>query len=149
MIVYRLTLEKYGNELSASGVEGRWNYKSEYVIYTAASRSMSLLENLVHRGFFRISSQFIMFSLQIPDKLKIKTLPGELFKGGNSLEINKSRRIGSDWLRSQEDAVLEVPCSIIPEESNYVLNVMHPDFKKIKLLDVTPFRIDQRLKVRS
>ena len=49
MLVYRIVLEKYAS-LYASGVEGRWNSSGAKVLYTASSRALACLENVVHRS---------------------------------------------------------------------------------------------------
>ena len=43
-------------------------------------------------------------------------------------------------------AVLRVPSAIVTEESNYVLNPAHPDFRHIQFFSPEPFRFDPRLK---
>jgi RES domain-containing protein len=40
---------------------------------------------------------------------------------------------------------LQVPSSIIEHESNYLLNPLHPDFKRVKRSAPQPFVIDLRL----
>lgn len=42
-------------------------------------------------------------------------------------------------------AVLAVPSVIIPQETNYLLNPQHPDFKKIKIGKPEDFGFDPRL----
>jgi RES domain-containing protein len=44
-----------------------------------------------------------------------------------------TRRLGDDWARSLRSAILAVPNIIIPDETNYLLNPAHPDFRKITL----------------
>jgi RES domain-containing protein len=55
------------------------------------------------------------------------------------------QEIGDDWLRTTKSAVLQVPSSIIEHESNYLLNPLHPDFKRVKRSAPRPFVIDLRL----
>lgn len=43
-------------------------------------------------------------------------------------------------------AVLIVPSAVMPLERNYVLNVLHPDFRKIAFGQSEPFPFDPRLK---
>lgn len=43
------------------------------------------------------------------------------------------QKIGTDWVASGVSAVLEVPSAIIQGESNFLLNVLHPDFGNIQL----------------
>jgi len=149
MLVYRLTIQKYGKELQASGIEGRWNSRGEYVIYTASSRSLALLENLVHRGYSGMNAPFYLFTLELPENTAIQKISKDIFTDAikNPDGIIISRKAGSDWLRQWKTVVLEVPASVVPEESNFVLNVSHPDFQKIKVVEVKPFEIERRLKM--
>ena len=45
-----------------------------------------------------------------------------------------------------DTAVLCVPSAVIPEESNYVLNPEHKDFRHVEFLSSEPFLFDPRLK---
>jgi hypothetical protein len=42
-------------------------------------------------------------------------------------------------------AVLAIPCAIIPEQENDVINPAHPDFHRLGLADPEPFTFDPRL----
>ncbi|HYU45796.1 MAG TPA: RES family NAD+ phosphorylase, partial [Terriglobales bacterium] len=53
--------------------------------------------------------------------------------------------LGDDWVRKGKSAVLRVPSVIIPSEYNYVLNVAHPQFGKIKIREAESFGFDPRL----
>ncbi|WP_295793314.1 RES family NAD+ phosphorylase [Mucilaginibacter sp.] len=50
MLVYRIILAKYADKLIASGRAARWNPNDVEMIYTASSRSLACLENVVHRS---------------------------------------------------------------------------------------------------
>jgi len=55
------------------------------------------------------------------------------------------RAIGDRWVAQGGFAVLQVPSSVIPSESNFLLNPRHPDFQKLQLGRPTAFRFDLRL----
>lgn len=42
--------------------------------------------------------------------------------------------IGEEWTRRASSAVLAVPSAIIPVETNYLLNPMHPAFARIEIV---------------
>jgi RES domain-containing protein len=48
-------------------------------------------------------------------------------------------------VREARSAVLAVPSIIIPDETNYVLNPAHPDFRKIRIGKAVSFAFDARL----
>jgi RES domain-containing protein len=53
--------------------------------------------------------------------------------------------IGSAWVKNNTSAVLGVPSVIIPGESNFLLNINHPNFKKIKIGRPEKFIFDRRM----
>ena len=74
MQVYRITLAKWSTELVASGNPARWNSKGKFVIYTAATRALACLENVVHRSGEGLDSGFNVMVISIPPKIIIKEI---------------------------------------------------------------------------
>src|SRR4051794_27144446 len=148
MQVYRITLEKYSHSLVASGNPARWNSKDVKLIYTASSRALACLENVVHRSSLGLRSLFRTMVIEIPDRLPITTLNKEelpldwhLFQQFPSTQV-----LGDAWTSKKETAILKVPSAIIAEECNYLLNPLHMDFQNIKLVRIEPFEFDPRIK---
>ena len=56
------------------------------------------------------------------------------------------KQLGSDWLQRQQTAVLVVPSSIIPNETNLLLNPAHTDFAQIQIGQPQPFVYDPRMR---
>ena len=148
MEVYRICLTKYAGELYASGIRGRWNSKGNFIIYTAGSRALACLENVVHRSGEGLSYNFRTVVISIPDDVTVESISAD------ELPVNwqqvKSypvcQALGNDWYRQLKSAVLCVPSSIIPEEYNYILNTRHPDFAKIRIKGSENFIFDPRIK---
>lgn len=147
MKVFRIALEQFSESLYASGRPARWNSKGTFVIYTAGSRSLACLENLVHRSGEGLDSGFRVMTIDIPIDV---TIEGMIF---NELPINwkdfdqqpATRELGDAWVKAGKAAVLKVPSAIIFEEFNFILNPQHEDFKKISLVSTDPFSFDRRL----
>jgi len=74
MLVYRITLAKYSGKLIASGRAARWNPNEVEMIYTASSRSLACLENVVHRDKLGLSLVFNILTIECPDAIEIKTV---------------------------------------------------------------------------
>jgi RES domain-containing protein len=53
--------------------------------------------------------------------------------------------IGDNWVRSGRSAVLKLPSAVVPEEFNYILNSVHPDFGRIRIGKPRVFKVDPRL----
>jgi RES domain-containing protein len=148
MLVYRITLTKFANKLVASGRAARWNPNETEVIYTASSRSLACLENVVHRSYLGLNQLFSILTIEVPDTVKkgivkFNDLPAD-WREFAQMPLTQS--IGQNWLNKAHTAILQVPSSIIEEEVNYLINPQHPDFRKIKLLNTDRFVFDMRIK---
>lgn len=153
MLVYRISQTKFANALVSPGFAGRWNGEGENVIYTAGSASLSCLEVLAHKSGSALNSgRFSMAVIEIPDEIliekvalnKLQTLNAQWFK---VLHYPITQKIGNNWLLENNTSVLKVPSAIVDREYNYLINSKHLEFSKIKILDVTPFNFDNRLKM--
>jgi RES domain-containing protein len=147
MLVYRITLAKYANALVASGNEGRWNTRGAKVIYSASSRSLACLENLVHRSGIGPEYLFKTMIIEIPGTIPVTTIDiKQLPDNWNTLfSLNLTRNMGELWYRERNTLLLKVPSAIIPAEHNIIINTQHPFFSKVKLVRTEPFLFDQRL----
>jgi len=149
MEIFRITLARYSHSLEASGRAGRWNSKGRQVIYAAESRSLACLENLVHRSGAALSQDFRTIVINIPAKTRIETLQiADLPENWrNLMDHAPCQMLGDKWLARQETLLLRVPSVIIPEEFNYLLNPLHPDFSKVSIARNEPFLFDPRVAV--
>jgi RES domain-containing protein len=153
---YRITKEpNSAKAFSGQGAKdwgGRWNGRGVAVVYTAAHRSLSILEVLVHlkggagTGTATISAPFyiygISFGAALMEELPIASLPA----GWNSEPLTAaSQSLGDAWVSAARSPVLAVPSVIVPEERNYVLNPSHPRFSEIQIGSPVVCSIDPRL----
>jgi len=148
MIVYRITLAKYAGELFASGNPARWNSKDVKVIYTASSRSLACLENVVHRSSLGLKGNFKTILIEIPDNIEVEEIKiSDLSPNWREFtQYPYTQKLGDEWNKKASTAVLKVPSAIIPEECNYLINPFHKDFTLIKYLGNEPFDFDERIK---
>jgi len=149
MVLYRITRCTYANDLSGTGARlfgGRWNSIGKPATYLASSRSLAMLEVLVHLQPLMVPDDFCMVELEVPGK-SIKTITTDIlpkdWKDVSPPQI--LTKIGDDFLKRQEHFMLKVPSAIVPEEYNYLLNPLHPDMKKVKVIKTEPFDFDSRL----
>ncbi|HEY8927550.1 MAG TPA: RES family NAD+ phosphorylase [Mucilaginibacter sp.] len=149
MLVYRIVLSKYADRLFSPGRAGRWNPNDVEMIYAASSRSLACLENVVHRGATGLTQLFTVLVINIPDQLEIKTirLKDLPHSWADFDQIHRTQTMGHNWIKSAESAILQVPSSIIQEETNFLMNPKHADFSKIKIVDKQPFIFDSRVKL--
>lgn len=147
MLLYRIMLEKYSKKLHPSGNAGRWNSKGNYVIYTSASRALASLENIVHRSGEGLNKIFKVLIIEIPDKLQIeKVMISKLqINWMNFTNYPYTQNIGDAWITKHTSPMLQVPSAIIPNESNFLINQNHDDYKKIRIKKVEDFIFDSIL----
>jgi len=147
MIVYRITLAKWAGKLTASGRAARWNSNGNFLVYTAGTRSLACLENVVHRISIGPEEQFKVTLIEIPNSLTIS----EISKGDLPADwkeytnYSTCQKLGDQWIKNVNNAVLRVPSVIINEEYNYLLNPLHADFAKIMVNSLESFSFDDRL----
>ena len=149
---YRLHSVKYAADdfTGAAKYGGRWNKPGTAALYTAASRSLAVLEILVHYSV--LPQDFQMTEVRIPDRSGI-------FQAGVVRVWEPPRDVLPDrwWERPsftasvgdvllENTAVLAVPSAVIHEEMNYVLNPADPEFALIEFGPSEPFHFDHRLK---
>lgn len=148
MEVYRLAHRDFAGIDGKGGLyhSGRWHSKGALVVYTASSKALALLERLVHENASQIPP-FTLLTLWVPDDAPATVLsPRELPTGWDTLpDTDVVRRIGDAWLADRQHGFLRVPSAIVPDEFNLLMNPVHPEVSRVKIVDSRPFHYDRRL----
>lgn len=145
--VYRISKCMYIDDLKGTGAAafaGRWHSKGTYILYTASSPSLAMLESVVHMAGIPLVD-YCMICLEIPDekivKLDIKDLPDNWY-------VNPAPgalcAIGDNFIKKNEHIGIEVPSAIMPEETNILLNPNYIHFSKVKIMYRRTIPIDRR-----
>ncbi|MDQ3748862.1 MAG: RES family NAD+ phosphorylase [Acidobacteriota bacterium] len=126
---------------------GRWNSRGTRILYTAGSLSLAALEMLVHLTDEEILLSYSFATTEFDESLMLqieefRVLSVNWSDSPSPLEI---QRIGDEWAQSKASVVLRVPTSILPVEFNYLINIKHPEFSKVKLGKPQTFTFDERL----
>jgi RES domain-containing protein len=125
---------------------GRWNSPGVRVVYVSEHQSTAALEAFVNNKPFLPIGKFKAFHLQWPDGITEvvpkKTLPVNWRVYPTATE---TRQIGDRWVRERRSAVLAVPSAVSPADTNFLLNPLHPDFKRIRIASPIDFEFDSRL----
>lgn len=151
MELYRIVKQEYAGSLYASGIANRWNKSGQKVIYTAGSRSLACLENVVHSSGEALQEKFTVMVIYVPDSLAIASLhisdlPEDWYRKARHLTC---QQLGSEWYESMKTAVLKVPSAVVHEEYNFVLNSEHPQYNEIQIIDQKEFALDPRIKLEG
>ncbi|MBL7127575.1 MAG: RES family NAD+ phosphorylase [Ignavibacteria bacterium] len=150
MQVYRLSKEKFSNDLTGQGARnygGRWNSKGYPIIYTSESRSLAAFELAVHLNLSQLPYNYAMVTINLPDGIKIESIDRKKLPANwNSFPFHTStRKIGDDFIIRNENLVLKVPSAIIQGDFNFLINPLHKDISKTKIVHTEPFNYDHRL----
>lgn len=152
MKVFRVEREKYLKYtlkgLGAALTEGyRWNSLNTYLVYTAASRALAMLEISVHLDLSQdLPTDRHFVEITIPDDIRILELTIEDLpdQWDSKPPILETQYIGDEFVKENGAAVLKVPSSIVHNEFNYLINPKHPDSEMICIVSTTPFIFDRR-----
>ena len=149
LTVWRLVSARFAKSaFSGEGARlygGRWNRKGVALVYTAGTQSLAMLEMLVQDEPLR--ARYVTIEARIPkgttiDRIKIEDLPPDW---RDIAAREKLQAIGSEWARKRSAAVLAVPSAVIPVETNYLLNPLHAEFRRIRIGAPQKFETDLRL----
>ena len=155
MELYRITQEQFSDDLSGNGSRlfgGRWNSEGFFALYTSVTRSMALLETLAHTPAKMLDSKkYQLITLAVPDiiipeEILLSSLP-DSWDAPDTRSFTK--RIGDKFLTDEISLLLSVPCVLMPEEINYVLNPLHKDMRKVKIVHKRRIYFDKRIDVNK
>ncbi|MEO6329285.1 MAG: RES family NAD+ phosphorylase [Ginsengibacter sp.] len=150
MIVFRISNELYKNDISGNGsaVNGsRWNSKGKRMVYTGEYISLVILESLVHLKHADIPDNQYLLQIEIP-QADFSEIRQSKIKDDWQEELNYTQWIGDQFILAGKSLVLKVPSAVVPQEHNFLLNPLHTDFKKIKIVSSELLNLDKRLSLQ-
>ena len=148
--MWRITTRRFaGQAFSGEGARlygGRWNQVGQSVIYTAESRSLALLEMLVQDEPLR--AHYVLIPAHLPEMVSMETLDAHVLPKDWRTPAGRQalQALGREWLRQTRSCVLAVPSAVVPAERNFLINPLHPDFKRIALGEPETLETDMRLR---
>jgi RES domain-containing protein len=91
---------------------------------------------------------FVAIPADVPEDASITRLRAvDLVAGWRTTPPPESlAEIGARWLEAKHTLVLAVPSAIIPSDLNYLLNPLHPQFRRVRIGRPEPFTFDPRLR---
>jgi RES domain-containing protein len=144
--VWRLASGRYP-PLTGEGARiagGRWNSPGRPLVYASESLAVCLAECLVHITG-PLPRDYVAYKLSIEEH-DIERLDPALLKDGWKTDIGYTRAIGDQWLDQVRSLALAVPCAVLPESTNVLIDPMHPLAVTVRIVDRQPFQFDPRLR---
>ena len=126
---------------------GRWNQRGTGVVYLGGSLSIAALETFVHLTAADARLAFVAIEIIVPDDVTVAALnPADLPRNWRAEPPpDQTKAIGTGWTRGGETLLLRVPSVIVPRETNYLLNPVHADFRRLTIRAPQPFGFDERM----
>jgi RES domain-containing protein len=137
MIVWRISAYA---DLSGEGgrlFEGRWHTAGHPIIYCAETPAGAMLEILAHMKNERLPETVQFLKIDVP-YAAFNAAPMI-----NNLDL--SREYGDVWLREAPSLLLRVPSILAPQTFNILINPLHQDMAKVKIIETLDYLFDQRL----
>ena len=158
-VAYRFSKAKFGKSakqmLSGDGGlygSARWHTKGQRIVYAASSLPLAILEQVVNHTGGGLLPSYRLLTIDFPEDIietpALKDLPDSWHVQGPA-PINV-RQWGTDWLTSFRSSILRVPSVILSgreDDVNYLINPLHDDFDKVRVLEgPVDFPFDLRIK---
>jgi RES domain-containing protein len=101
------------------------------MVYTAEHLSLAILEVFVHLNVPTVERDFfVAIKAEVPANLEIEymnidRLPSDWYFSSSKSSL---QALGDEWIDSTRTPILAVPSAIVPQEFNYLINPLHPQF---------------------
>jgi len=123
---------------------GRWTTPRTQGVYASLSPATAILEYLVHlegatppdllMAIASVPRECVLAQLEVPSEWRERPYRESV------------RQVGDEWSKSRRSLALRVPSAVCPDEYNIILNPEHEDFVKLQLEQLTPMKLDARLR---
>jgi RES domain-containing protein len=152
MKVWRICRERHlATAFSGEGARvagARWNSPGTPLAYTSWCLSLAALEMFVNLDPEEKPDDLVWISAEVPvdaEWEQREELLSMLPAGWRLRADREARMFGDDWIESKRSYGLVVPSVVTEGEWNILLNPMHRDAGKLRIVERKPFRFDERM----
>ena len=146
MVLWRISRHCDLDGLGGPRAPGRWHERGLPVVYLAETAAGALLEVCVHTAATDVPPSYTLLEVTVPPSMTVEAINLDSLPQDWSEDLEATRAIGSEWLRSMHSAWLRVPSVLAPATFNVLLNPGHRDSGKIAITSVLEYPFDVRLK---
>jgi RES domain-containing protein len=141
----RCDLEGLGGEKA----DGRWHTaaRGKRIVYLSEHPAVALVEVLanLHANPTLLPETYQLIKVVAPVEVATETIPLARLSANWRDHPAETQSIGDQWLAQASGALLVVPSVPSPESSNYLLNPLHPNAKRLKIEWCRWLKYDRRL----
>lgn len=87
--------------------------------------------------------RFLLYEITLPRRARLQRYGEEISSRRPS--PGSSQKAGRRCFEEGTALALVVPSTIVPQEANYVLNVRHSQFARLRIAEAEAFSFDERL----
>jgi RES domain-containing protein len=153
MRVWRICSERHAaTAFSGEGsriTSGRWNSEGVPVAYASEHLSLAALELFIHiddedepKDLVAVEAE-IAISAEVVARQKAEIV--KRLEPSWRFNLTATRARGNEWFAAQHSLVMLVPSVVIEVEWNVLINPIHADFAKMKIVQQQSFRFDERM----
>jgi len=151
--VWRLTRRRYAEPpsrafdgIGAARHGQRWNERRRRAAYASATLSLAALEYLCRLTDLEDAPDDLVSVWADVAEADVEAVRLRRIPGWDAFPPEASVRFGTTWAREARSVVLRVPSVVVPSESNFVINPMHPRFARaVRVGSAAQFAFDPRL----
>lgn len=121
---------------------GRWHTAGRSIVYTAdeITTAFAELDIRLSNASFLIPARLLLLKISVPIALDMLDVQATDLPEGWSKRSPRGWRlcqpVGNRWLQGNYSAVMKVPSAARLGSYNFLLNPVHQDMERIRLLDV-------------
>ena len=147
--LYRICWNVY-NPLDPTGASrtfGRWHVLNQRILYFSSSLALCVLElkaNSVSFAAIRKGYHYIEAEVDA-DRFSIEEVPDSFYVKSWTQKRELTRDFGDEWFKNKKSPVLKVRSAVLPTDSNFILNTIHPDFASLKFSKPLRVPLDSRV----
>lgn len=151
MLLYRIAKKKIrANDLSGQGAAnegGRWNSEGVFALYTSESRSLAMLELLVHVDDTELPPDLFVMTIQIDDSVPFFEIPdSDLPEDWRKTENLVLKDLGDRIFKECAYIGIKARSAVMPQEYNFILNPLFPRYYDlVQVTAIEDYKRDQRL----
>ena len=151
--LYRIVHKQYQDDpFSGKGGlynKSRWASRGQLVSYAADHLATATLEKLTGVQRASLMTEMVYACAEIDDQHATLLSEDDLPEDWDKLPAaDATRDVGDAWLEAQDSVVLRVPSVVLPHSYNYVVNATHPHRPALRVIEVTPLLLDNRVLMR-
>jgi RES domain-containing protein len=145
VILWRISRFKDLKGVGGQRAPGRWHFAGQPVVYLAEHPAAALLEVCAHTAANDVPPEFTLLRIVGPT-VKLDEIRASQLGAGWQHDLERTQRLGTEWLRKAETVLLKVPSAIVPATANYVFNPLHRSAKRFRIAESYAYPFDARLK---